>query len=580
MPSMKDRRCCVNRPRALAVNEQMHVQAAGWRRTIGFLVLPIYIVDGLDRYLLVRGGNRAVRSDQQVEATRARWVLEAALRRREPRLLWELSAALHIHGEDLEEVASRLLARLAAAGTIGGDLILVREHPGELPRLDPAIPLEPLPHEPEPPDPIIEEEPEDDPPPAKTTIRVSLFFDGTANNRANTREREADSDIYRDNADEGSFQNDYTNVSRLETLCTGDATFEHSYSIYVEGIGTTNGEGDSLWGMATGMGDTGVTAKVEAGVNELLRGIRELGIARGVIIERIHLDAFGFSRGAAAARNFVHFVLEGDNPLQPRIEGRGYPVEQLEVNFIGLFDTVASHGLNHSNDTEDLSLDAIRAAKKVVQLAAAEEHRKNFRLTDISSAVGAGIGIEIYLPGVHSDIGGGYTALSDEVELQILDFDVLFSTNALERRFERERAWLIESGWYRASEIAEVNFWNELKVTKRGIRNHYNRIPLKHMAKFAAETGLTFDPVSDHHPIPPSLAEVADIVDAHVAAHLGGTTSTAAHWINMRGETFKRLRHDFLHFSAYYGSTMGANAPQWTAGGAMDGRRQRVVQAG
>lgn len=146
----------------------------------------------------------------------------------------------------------------------------------------------------------------------------------------------------------------------------------------------------------------------------------------------------------------------------------------------------------------------------------------------------------------------------------------------MEQRFERERAWLIESGWYRASELAAVNFWNELKATKRGIRNHYSRIPLQHMADFASETGLRFESIAVHHPIPAALAEVRDIIAAHVA----GGTSTPEHWINMRSAAFERLRHDYLHFSAYYGSTMGANAPQFSDGGAMHGRRQRIVQAG
>lgn len=457
--------------------------------------------------------------------------------------------------------------------------MLVRERASEVPRLDPPAPLESLPPpEPLPPEPICEDESEEDPPPARTSIRVSLFFDGTANNRANTRARLRDTEVYRDNADEGSFQNDYTNISKLETLCLGDDTFAHAYSIYVEGIGTTNGEGDTTIGLALGTGGTGVPAKVQRGVNELLRSIRELGIARGVIIERIHLDAFGFSRGAAAARYFVHYILD-ENPLQPRIESGGHPVEQLQVNFIGLFDTVASYGIQHSNDTAELSLDAITAALKVVHLAAGEEHRANFRLTDIASAIGAGIGIEIYLPGVHSDVGGGYTDFSDEVDLQILNFNVLWSTSRLEARFERERAWLIESGWYLPDEIQAVDFWNRLKVTKRGIRNRYDRIPLQHMANFAIESGLTFEPVADHHPVPAALAGIRDTIDAHVAAHRGGG-STAEHWINMRGAAFQALRHDFLHWSGYYGATMGANDPQFSNGDAMTGTRQRIVQAG
>jgi hypothetical protein len=405
-----------------------------------------------------------------------------------------------------------------------------------------------------------------------------MFFDGTQNNRANTQARIDGSAAFLENSSrDDSFMNDFSNVSRLETRCRGDSSFEHSFSIYVEGIGTTNREGDTMLDVALGTGPTGVVPKVERGVRALLRGIRELGIARGVIIERIHIDAFGFSRGSAAARYFVHDILNSRHPLKPRIEAGGHPVEQLQVNFVGLFDTVAAYSGDHTNDTEDLHLDAITAALKVVHLAAAEEHRKNFPLTNIASVGRAGV--EIFLPGVHSDIGGGYTVTSEEVELQILDFDGS-SDDEMERRFARERAWLIASGWYLANEIAAVNGWNELRVTRRGISNRYNRIPLRHMANFATETGLTFDPIDDHFPVPTALHGIRDTIAAHVAAHLGGTRSTSNHWISMRGADFQRLRHGYLHFSAYYGSTLGAHTPHFTGDNAMTGERRRLVYAG
>ena len=41
-----------------------------------------------------------------------------------------------------------------------------------------------------------------------------------------------------------------------------------------------------------------------------------------------------------------------------------------------------------------------------MHLVAAEEHRKNVSLTDIASA--GSKGRELFLPGVHSDIGGDY----------------------------------------------------------------------------------------------------------------------------------------------------------------------------
>jgi hypothetical protein len=531
-------------------------------------MLPIHIFDGSERYVLVRGG-RHDRRGERVAPARARALLEAALRRQDPQLIQELSVVLHMRGEDPEQVAAQALARLAATGTIGADLVLIRAqqagfHRGPRAASEPEAPEAPPPEPPE-------EEEEEEPPPAKTTIRISLYFDGTANNRANTRARIAKL------AEGEQQQDDETNVSRLEMLASGDATFEHSYSIYVEGIGTLNGKWDSIYGKATGMGARGVVGKVERGVDELLKSIRELGLTSGVIIERIHLDAFGFSRGAAAARHFVHFVLNGDKPLQPRIEALGHTVELLEINFVGLFDTVASFGVNHDTDTADLNLDAIQVAKQVLHLAAAEEHREKFRLTDITSAIGAGVGVEIYMPGVHSDVGGGYAPICDEVKLQILDFDQ-FSNDALRRRFERERDWLIATGWYLPAEIHKVNFWNELEVTRRGIRSDYNRIPLGHMADFAMQSGLTFEPPSERFPIPDALAEIAGAVAAHVAAHLAGATSTAERWIDDWSDLHKQLRHDYLHFSAYYGSI--GMAPQFSAGGAMNGTRKRIVQPG
>ena len=40
------------------------------------------------------------------------------------------------------------------------------------------------------------------------------------------------------------------------------------------------------------------------------------------------------------------------------------------------------------------------------------------------------------------------------------------------------------------------------------------------------------------------------------------------------------LRNRNLHFSAFYGSTAGANAPQWSNDDPVTGRRQRIVQRG
>lgn len=223
-----------------------------------------------------------------------------------------------------------------------------------------------------------------DPPRRSVTVRASLFFDGTLNNRANTRTYARGTAAQREGWADTSYANDFSNVSKLEeVLQVPHAGFDHSFKFYIEGIGTFDGRSDSTYGAATGMGDYGVVAKVERGLARCVRSIRA-EIPRDTTIRQIVLDAFGFSRGAAAARHFVHKALNVGDRLAQRLSAVGYTVGSVIVRFVGLFDTVASYGTVHSNDTADLNLDAIRAAEKVVQLAAGEEHRVNFRLTNIA----------------------------------------------------------------------------------------------------------------------------------------------------------------------------------------------------
>gem|GEM_PF-6427762 len=128
---------------------------------------------------------------------------------------------------------------------------------------------------------------------------------------------------------------------------------------------------------------------------------------------------------------------------------------KAKVKFIELYDTVASYGIDITNDTRQLHLNSIQQADKVVQLAASDEHRIKFPLTNINSA--GSKGIEKFLPGVHSDIGGGY---HNNVP-------------------EKER--LIKKGWYKKRDLKVVKIQNNL-IANRTVSNEYSRIPL-HMVQ-------------------------------------------------------------------------------------------------
>ena len=110
------------------------------------------------------------------------------------------------------------------------------------------------------------------------------------------------------------------------------------------------------------------------------------------------LAVFGFSRGAALARQFVSMLLRG-NP-------------ELEVSFLGVFDTVAAmNGIHRKGDRihsdvmfEDGTLNP--GIKKAVHVLSLDEDRVPFTPTLINKDDNRIL--EVWFPGVHSDIGGGY----------------------------------------------------------------------------------------------------------------------------------------------------------------------------
>jgi len=144
------------------------------------------------------------------------------------------------------------------------------------------------------------------------------------------------------------------------------------------------------------------------------------------MVEKIHISVFGFSRGATEARAFTNWLralceLDGRLSNRPgRLTLGGFDVE---FDFLGLFDTVASVGVANTlgnmpvarwidghggwADAED-SL-RIKGGTRCVHLVAAHEIRRSFPVDSI--AVGNSWpdnSEEIVFPGVHSDVGGGY----------------------------------------------------------------------------------------------------------------------------------------------------------------------------
>lgn len=195
-------------------------------------------------------------------------------------------------------------------------------------------------------------------------IHISVIFDGTGNNK---------------DADEADQK--WSNVARMWRAAVMRAASSPSlYPIYISGVGTKfNGQAtgwldkgqiwveDTLLGGGTGRGGDRRLDFGSDNVNERLRQVlinnaQRLGgevaayakanqaksfgelnekLGKHRLIKIINVSAFGFSRGAALARAFVIRLIKDCELLN-----QGYP---LRVNFLGLFDTVASFGLPAQN---------------------------------------------------------------------------------------------------------------------------------------------------------------------------------------------------------------------------------------
>lgn len=402
------------------------------------------------------------------------------------------------------------------------------------------------------------------------TARISVFYDGTLNNRVNSgQERDG----------QGSYNTAETNISLLERGLTDKSSLneDHWNDTYIEGIGTTNNEDDSSTGYAFGMGDTGVVSKAERGVEELVDRLDAFGISKSNKIT-LYIDFFGFSRGAAAARYSVWLSIDSENNVASRLSAMGYTINSVTIQFVGLFDTVASYGTVHGNDTDDLHLDSLAHAISVLQLAAAEEHRAKFRLTNIDSASN---GNQLYLPGVHSDIGGGYVDNSSEENLEVLDIGGLHGPEFIERRLQQERDWLTSAGWYEDDELEDDTTWIKLIANRANIRNTYSSIPLEIMINRSSlnfNNTLTDDIAYKNDEF---LIELNTQIQQAIAS---GLCNTHWHWWNIRNIAFSRLRHEYLHFSAHYARSWGveAHTPQWLNNNdeAEGAARQRIIQDG
>ncbi|WP_341708818.1 PAAR domain-containing protein [Halopseudomonas sp.] len=477
-----------------------------------------------------------------------------------------------------------------------------------------------------------EEEETELPQKQRITLRVGMFFDGTLNNLPNaaltaqcrredlaqlgpdgleavTRFCEAhgysdsNGDAFFDQRPDNSYGNELSNVALLYELYQDDTrqrlapeATNASVKVYIEGAGSKAGKEDATMGMAFGQGETGVVERVEQSPTKLLKALRELIASNPqLLVEDIEFDIFGFSRGAAAARHFANEVLKASaGTLASTIDPKDtvFPPSfsldtNLSINFVGVFDTVAAIGDpaqghlsvgDEYNPGVNLYLPP-DCARKVVHLTAADEHRHNFSLNRVHEAHE-----ELVLPGVHSNLGGGYPTLS--YERLVIGQPTFFVSNhypldgPARQQLIRSRAWLVrqreeerfrarglpgDGRFERHEEVVGPSPSAKVLLTLsiiRSVRGELSRVSLKVMHSKASLAGVPLGAINDadrRFAIPPDLAPIADkVFSACMAGHSpdlskeerrflhGRYIHSSANWVPVKGFMANKPRHNFI----------------------------------
>ena len=475
------------------------------------------------------------------------------------------------------------------------------------------------------------------------TLRIGVFFDGTANNSTKHEEGKAALEAFLAQCgdpleqermrqqcmggavsfSDNSQANDLTNIGKAYDLYQLPQQGQLSVPVYIDGIGTESGQGDSTLGQALDNGPTssygkGLLACREKIVNEVKGLLKDVLPTLGCI-HKIEFDVFGFSRGASAARQFVntldqqadHLLAEAvakEPSLRLKAGFDWASREDCRIKFVGLFDTVCSSLLEARSVT--LAPDC---AERVVHLTAKDEWRYFFALTRITDdAAGKQIApnfTELALPGCHSDIGGGYysrwslrnpnsePALTEQKAIKLFQSMEPTGTRpeqsaAYQRAMDYAQAKLSQ-GWgngvtvlpspasdpIRGKVSLRVRTLNrpefgrekplEVSVTvllNRVVEGEYSRIPLHIMVEAARAAGVPFrEWKTDNRDL--MLESGAPMRPRVDLAKLDG------HWVNagseegvakdlsqqLPDEVYRYLRFEYLHHSADDGVVNGAN---------------------
>lgn len=462
-------------------------------------------------------------------------------------------------------------------------------------------------------------------------IHIGVFFDGTNNNMQTSMAksyRKTGKITPEKTAAKSDFDADagYSNIAALDSMFrAGHRDNKLFLKVYQRGAGANKSRFvhnavTSLKGLGFGVKNDGVIDLVSETIkyiNDILAFYKD----KSEQLE-IHFYIYGFSRGATCARLFSHMLTRDTAPLPNHREDefgtylkpplyRNNQVTFLKeftkksVDFLGIFDTVASIGFYadeqgnknplyynfvmekefrgnyHKNNVTEYGLYISSKVKSAFHICAMDEYRMNFALTDVGKTVPNNC-LEIFIPGCHSDIGGGYYDSQYAEKAETVHLDTENTLICLENP-QNQGCWkpLNEESW---KELGWNNIaWHnadkkEIVSARKNIKGGYANVSLNLMKERTIgkikENDIFAEPY-DRFKVPDKLCKYYEEIKKQVLGK-----DAVRSWLYPGGsynsKQYQALRLKYLHFT----STDSVGASLVNCPNRKDGKICRIIYHG
>ena len=260
-------------------------------------------------------------------------------------------------------------------------------------------------------------------------LRISLFFYCSTNQTFNTSKNVQTPDLATKTSHESNIMQ--SNMWRL--YCS----LQKNKSLYIQSvyIGEKSSAQNTVGNLAKFITDFDhykSNSKTQIALNNILDILKSYSLDHKNTELQLKIDLFGFSSGAAVARNFAN-LLNSDREVLDEIRTvlrkNNNVLKELTFGFLGLFDTLKINLGNPTKTGINLDLKDIKA-DAIFHLTAMHEFRKNTPLlsvfnsklpttsTDLDTFGSKSNRVtntfEFAVPGSHTDIGGGNSLFEDE----------------------------------------------------------------------------------------------------------------------------------------------------------------------